>query len=77
MTAWPEERDRLYGIAEESDAIKMDSEEIDRTDAMDVTEPDATDATETDTTEATYTDVRTTPPVTSNDSRAPPPSAWR
>ena len=46
MTARPEERDRLYGIAEESDTIRTDMEKMDR---MDVAEPDATemDATET------------------------------
>jgi len=47
MAAWPEERDRLYGIAEESDAIRTDVEDMNRMDAM---EPDAT---EMDTTEAT------------------------
>jgi len=47
MTARPEERDRLYEIAEESDANRTDVEEMDRTDAM---EPDAK---EMDTTETT------------------------
>jgi len=88
MTARPEERERLYGIAKESDVIRTDVEEMDKTDAMDRTdatdmmELDATDAsesdaTETDATETTQTDVRTTPPVTSNDLRGLPPSARR
>ena len=53
MTAQPEERDRVYRIAEESDAMKIDAEEMDRTDATEATEPDATDMTETDAMEAT------------------------
>jgi len=57
MTDRPEERDRLYGIAEESDVIKPDAEEVDVT--------------------TEETDALTMPPVTSNDSRAPPPSARR
>jgi len=88
MTAWPEDRDRLYGIDEESDLIRTDVEEMgrmdatDRTDAMDMMELDTTgvtesDATETDATETTQTDVRRTPPVTSNDLRGLPPSARR
>ena len=80
MTARPEERDRLYGIAEESDVIRTDVEEMGRTDATDVMELDATDATESDATEmdameTTQMDVHTTPPVTSNDLRGLPPSA--
>jgi len=47
------------------------------TDVTDVTETDATDAKETDATDAMETDVHTTPPVTSSDLRAPPPSAQR
>jgi len=48
MTAWPEERDRLYGIAEESDAFRMDVEEMDRTDATDAMEMDAMNTVEAD-----------------------------
>jgi len=88
MTAQPEERDRLYRIAKESDVIRRNLEEMDRTDATDrtdaadVMELDATDATEsdameTDAMETTQTDIRTTPPVTSNDLRGLPPSARR
>jgi len=82
MTARPEERDRLYRIAEESDMIRTDMEEMDRTDATDVMELDVTDAmesdvTEMDVTETTQMDVRTTPPVISNDLRGLPPSARR
>jgi len=67
MTARPEERDRLYGIAEESDAIRTDET---RTDAI---KPDAEEVDVT----TEETDALTMPPVTSNDSRAPPPSARR
>jgi len=82
MTAWPEERDRLNRIAEESDVIRTDMEEMDRTDATNVMELDTmdameSDATEMDATETMQTDIRTTPPVTSNDLRSLPPSARR
>jgi len=67
MTARPEGRDRLYGRAEESDAIRMDET---RTDAIkpDVEELDVT---------TEETDALTMPLVTRNDSHAPPPSARR
>ena len=63
-------------------AMDMDATETDVTGVTepDATKPDTTDATEVtepDATEVTETDVRTTPPVISNDSRAPPPLAWR
>jgi len=74
MSVRPEERDKPYEIAEETDEKETDATEMDATDAM---ETDTTDTMETDVTDATETDVRTTLPATSNDSRAPPPSAWR
>jgi len=64
MTAWPEERDRPYETAEE-------------TDVTDAKETDVTDAKETDATDATETDAITTPLATSNDLRGLPPSARR
>jgi len=69
MSVRPKERDKPYEIVEETDEMETDT-----TDAM---EMDTTDAMETDTTKVTETDFRTTFPVISNDSRAPPPSARR
>ena len=67
MTAWPEERDRPYKTAEETD--EMDAKE---TDAMDVKETDVTDVTD-----AKETDALTIPLVTSNNLQGLPPSARR
>jgi len=67
MTAQPEERDRPYETAEETD--EMDTKETDATDAKEADATDATDAKEMDT--------LTTPLATSNDLRGLPPSAQR
>jgi len=79
MSVRPEGRDKLYEIVEETDEKETDVTEMDATDAMDMdaTETDVTGVTEPNATEATETDVRTTPPVISNDSRAPPHLARR
>jgi len=82
MSVRPEERDKPYEIVEETDEKETDATEMDATDAMemdttDAMETDTTDAIETDVTEVTETNIRTTLPVISNDSRAPPPSARR
>ena len=87
MSVRPEERDKPYEIAAETNEKEMDATETVATDATksdatgatepDATETDTTDAMETDAMEATETDVRTTLPATSNESRAPPPSARR
>jgi len=67
MTARPEERDRPYKTAEETD--EMDAKE---TDAMDAKETDVTDVTD-----AKEMDTLTTRLATSNDLRGLPPSARR
>jgi len=67
MTARPEERDRPYETAEETD--EMDAKEMAATDAK---ETDATDATD-----AKEMDALTLPLATSNDLRGLPPSARR
>ena len=74
MSVRPEGRDKPYEIVEETDEKETDATEIDATDAM---ETNTMDAMETDATEVTEKNVRTTLPVISNDSQAPPPSARR
>ena len=74
MSVQPEERDKPYGTVEEPDATETDAMGVTEPEA---TKPDTTDAMETDATEVMETEVRTTLPVTSNDSRAPPPLARR
>jgi len=87
MSVRPEERDKPYKIAEEMDEKETDITEMDATDTtetdamgameLDAMETDTTDAMEMDAMEVMEMDVRTTLPATSNDSRAPPPSARR
>ena len=75
MTARPEERDRPYETAEETD--EMVAKETDVTDAK---ETDATDAKETDATDVTDAKemyALTKPLATSNNLSGLPFSTWR
>jgi len=83
MTARPEERDRPYETAEETDemnAKETDTIDANPTDTTDAKETDETDTKETDATDAINAkemDALTIPLATNNDLQGLPPSARR